>query len=59
MAGSIEAIKANCDKYIVLEQGNEKAGAIAKKINYKLGGNLDLDEIIRVLPSGGFRVKKQ
>ena len=58
MAGPIEAIKANCDKYVVLEQGNEKAGAIAKKINHKLGGNSDLDEIIRALPSGGFSVKK-
>ena len=58
MSGPISAVKVHCDKYVVLEQGSEKASAVAKKINYKLGGNLDLDEVIRALPSGEFRVKK-
>ena len=54
MSGPLEAIKKNCEKYVVLKQGNEKVSAIAKKISYKLGGNLDLDEIIRSLPAGTF-----
>ena len=56
MSGPIEAIKTNCEKYITLKQGNEKVSSIAKKINYKLGKNLDLDEIIRALPAGGFKI---
>lgn len=55
MAGPIEAIKAHCGKYVALKQGDEKASSIAKKINHKLGGNLDLDEIIRALPAGNFK----
>ncbi|MDP3765967.1 MAG: NFACT RNA binding domain-containing protein [Nanoarchaeota archaeon] len=57
MAGPLEAIKKNCEKYVVLMPGDEKSSAIAKKINYKLGGNLDLDEIIRALPAGEFSFK--
>jgi len=56
MAGPIEAVKKHCEKYIVLKQGDEKVSSIAKKINHKLGGNLDLDEIIRALPAGGFKI---
>jgi len=55
MSGPIEAIKKNCEKYVTLKQGNEKVSTVAKKINYKLGGNLGLDEIIRGLPAGNFR----
>ena len=54
MAGPLEAIKKNCEKYVILSQGSEKASSIAKKIKYKLGGNLGLDEIIRALPAGLF-----
>ena len=43
MAGPEEAIKNNCEKYVSLKPGEEKASSIAKKINYKLGGNLNLD----------------
>ena len=56
MAGSLESVNANCDKFMELVQGNEKVSSVAKKIKYKLGG--ELDDIIRVLPSGGFRIKK-
>ena len=59
MSGPSDAIKKHCEKYIILEQGNEKASSVAKKIRYKLGQNLNLDEIIRALPSGGFRIKKE
>jgi len=30
---------------------------MAKKISHKLGGNLDIDEIIRALPAGEFSIK--
>ncbi len=56
MSGPIDAIRANCEKYIVLEQGNEKASSVAKHIQYRIGGTID--EIIRALPSGGFKVRK-
>ncbi len=56
MSGPLDAVKKHCDKYVALEQGNEKASSVAKRIQYKIGGLLD--EIIRALPSGGFRVKK-
>ena len=56
MSGPLDTVKANCDKYLALEQGNEKASAVAKHIKYKIGGTLD--EIIRALPSGSFRVRK-
>ncbi len=56
MAGPVEAIKKNCEKYAELEQGREKTSAVAKKIKAKIGGNLD--EIIRAMPSGGSAIKK-
>ncbi len=55
MAGPLESIKKNCDKIIVLEQGSEKASSIAKYIKHNFGGSID--DIIRVLPSGKFRIK--
>ncbi|MBL7056215.1 DUF814 domain-containing protein [Candidatus Woesearchaeota archaeon] len=58
MSGPLEAIKKHCTDYVVLEQGDEKVSSIAKKINSKLGKNLDLDEIIRALPAGNFKIKK-
>ena len=57
MAGPLDAIKAHCDKYVVLEQGDEKSSSIAKYIRHKIGSLID--EIIRALPSGEFRVKRQ
>lgn len=57
MSGPVEAIRKNCEKFVTLKQGNEKVSSIAKKINYKLGGNLDLDEIIRALPAGNFKIE--
>lgn len=54
MGGPEEAVKKNCEKYVSLRPGDEKASSVAKKISYKLGGNLDLDEVIRALPAGNF-----
>ena len=57
MAGPLDAVKANCEKYTVLVQGDEKPSAVAKYIQHKIGGTID--EIIRALPSGGFKARKQ
>ncbi|MBI2656266.1 DUF814 domain-containing protein [Candidatus Woesearchaeota archaeon] len=57
MSGPTDSIKANCEKYVVLVQGSEKSSAVAKYIQHKIGGTID--EIIRALPSGGFKVKRE
>jgi len=57
MAGPLDAVKAHCEKYVVLVQGDEKASAAAKHIQHKIGGTID--EIIRALPSGGFKIMKE
>ncbi|MBU0615051.1 MAG: DUF814 domain-containing protein [Nanoarchaeota archaeon] len=56
MAGPIEAVKVHCKKTVQLEQGRERASAIAKYIQKVVGG--EIDEIIKVLPSGGCKIKK-
>ena len=56
MAGPLEAIKAHCKKFVVLIQGGEKPSSVAKYIKHILGH--DVDEIIRALPAGSFKVKK-
>ncbi len=55
MAGPVEAVMKHCKEYVELEQGREKTSAIAKRIQKKLGG--DIDEIIRAMPSGGCQIK--
>lgn len=57
MAGPLNAVKAHCKSYIVLEQGEKKPSDIAKEIKRIIRG-IEQDEIIRVLPSGGCRVKE-
>jgi len=57
MAGPVDAVKKTCEKYVILIQGDEKSSAVAKYIRHKIGGTID--EIIRALPSGGFKVKKE
>lgn len=56
MGAPLSAIKKQCEKFVVLQQGNEKTGAIAKKIQKKIGGGLD--EIIRAIPAGGVKIVK-
>ena len=56
MSGPLDAIKKNCEKYVVLQQGKLKPSDAAKKIKFKIGGSLD--EIIRALPAGSFEVMK-
>ena len=54
MAGPVEAVKKHCEHFLILEQGSMKPSDAAKKIKSKLGGSVD--EIIRALPAGGFKV---
>ncbi|MCX6707846.1 MAG: fibronectin-binding domain-containing protein, partial [Candidatus Woesearchaeota archaeon] len=56
MGGPLSAVKKNCVKNVELSQGNEKTSETAKKIRQKIGG--DLDDIIKVIPAGGCRIKK-
>ena len=55
MGGPVSAIKKNCSVYVEIQSGKEKASAVAKKIRAKIGG--ELDDIIRVMPSGGVELK--
>jgi len=57
MAGPGSAVKKHCKNFVVLSQGDEKASSVAKKIKAKLG-KVDLDEIIRSLPAGGFKINR-
>lgn len=57
MGGPVSAVKTNCKKYVELTQGNERASVTAKSIRVKTGG--DLDDIIKVIPAGGCRIKKK
>lgn len=50
MAGPLSAVKSHCGKSVQIVQGDEKTSDTAKKIQKKMGG--ELDEIIRVLPQG-------
>ena len=56
LAGPVSSIKSNCKEFIELAPGRGKPSAIAKKIQHKIKANLD--DIIRVLPAGGFDLKK-
>ena len=56
MCAPISAIKAHCDKFIEIVQGNSKPSDIARTIKRKFGG--ELDEIIRLLPSGSMDIKE-
>ncbi len=50
MAAPFEAVKKNSSRFVVLVQGSKKLSDVAKKIQKKLGG--ELDEIVRALPQG-------
>jgi len=55
MGGPPAAVKNNCEKYVLVAQGNNKASDAAKLVRKKIGGGLD--DIIAALPSGGIQVK--
>jgi hypothetical protein len=55
MCAPVSAIKKHCKKYIILVQGDKKPSEVAKLVKKKLGG--ELDDIIKLLPSGTMKVK--
>lgn len=59
MGGPAAAVAKNCSKYAKLIQGDDKPSDAAKKIAKILGiGTAYLDEIIRAMPAGEFKVVK-
>lgn len=56
MAAPLSAIKANCKEFVEVTQGRDKPSTVAKKIQKKIGG--DLDDIVRALPGGTCQIKK-
>ncbi len=54
MAGPIDAMKAHTNKFVSIKPGFTKKEAIAKEILSRLNekNNIDLDDIVRILPSG-------
>lgn len=50
MAGPLAAVKKHCSSFVVVRQGDKKLSDVAKKIQHKIGG--ELDDIVRVLPQG-------
>ncbi len=57
VCGTKRSIKQFTKNYVTLVQGNQKTSDIAKQILKKLG-NGTLDEIIRMIPTGGCRISK-
>jgi predicted ribosome quality control (RQC) complex YloA/Tae2 family protein len=55
MGGPVNAVKKHCTKFVLLEFGKEKTSKAAKYIQAKIGG--ELDEIIKVIPAGGVKVR--
>jgi len=56
MCAPISAVKKNCKVYVQIVQGEKKPSDIARLVKKKIGG--DLDEIIKILPSGSMDVKQ-
>ena len=54
MCGPVSAVKKNCPRQVSISQGNAKLSDAAKKIRKLFGG--ELDEVIRILPSGGVKL---
>jgi len=55
VSGPISAIKKNTSSWVEVQPGDEKASTIAKTLLHKLKAGT-LDEIIRALPAGEFRI---
>jgi predicted ribosome quality control (RQC) complex YloA/Tae2 family protein len=57
VTGSSQSVKRQTKKFAKIVPGREKSSDIAKQLKKKLGGG-NLDELIRMIPSGGSRVSK-
>lgn len=62
LSGPLRAL-TRCETFVTIEQGRDKASAVAKQVRLTVREatqlDLDLDEIIRHLPSGGVQIKKE
>jgi predicted ribosome quality control (RQC) complex YloA/Tae2 family protein len=56
MCAPTAAVKKHCKKYLVLVQGKNRPSEMAKIIKKKLGSG-ELDEIIKMMPSGDLALK--
>jgi len=56
IGGSVNAVKNNSEKFVIIKQGKEKTSEIAKKIKKIIGGSID--EITLFIPAGGSRIQK-
>ncbi|RLE39436.1 hypothetical protein DRJ17_00620 [Candidatus Woesearchaeota archaeon] len=57
MGGPVDAVKKNCEKFVVIQQDTRaKTSDTAKSIQKIIGG--EIDDIIRALPTGGAKIKK-
>ncbi len=63
MCGAISVIKKHCKHFVIIKPGDEKKSDTAKKIKSllekKLEITLNIDEIVKVLPSGGCQIVKE
>jgi predicted ribosome quality control (RQC) complex YloA/Tae2 family protein len=57
MCAPIDSVKALCEPIFILKQGDTKPSDIAKKVKKEL--HTDMDEIIRILPSGNSDIVKE
>lgn len=55
--GPLDAIKSNCEEFVVLKQGTEKKGEISKKLMKSLGLHTN-DVLLSQLPGGTFSIVK-
>jgi len=58
IAGPVQAVSSQAERYVEIVPGNTKASAVAKEIKRLLGGG-ELDDIIRMLPAGGCKIGKK
>lgn len=57
MCAPVDSVKALCESFFILKPGDTKPSDIAKKLKKEL--NADIDEIIRILPSGNSDIVKE
>jgi predicted ribosome quality control (RQC) complex YloA/Tae2 family protein len=54
MGGPVSAVEKHCARRVTIVQGDDKPSDVAKKIAKVLGASID--DVLRVLPSGGMKV---
>ena len=52
MCGPVESVNANCEKFVIILQGNDTKSDVANKIRKYLNTDIELNDIISVLPPG-------